>query len=444
MKNIRIRKVNFKKAPHTILSVLIVLYCFYSYGLQPYFTWKTYDIGLWGIINQLPIRAIISVGIIVLGLLFFFDKSKIDSKMILFAVWLFISSSLGIFLAGEQFIFSFEWLIPISTAIYVMLPRSIKVKSYIYFTNAFVVLLIVPIIIYFLVHIGISIPYTTIISPEDLKASSGIYYRIYPLASQWMGQWSTAYYSLRMCGIYNEPGVVGTFCALLLCGDNFRLKNNYKNIILLVGGILSFSLAFYAIILVYFFCKVASIKQKYALMIIIFILAYVVFLNIHFDNYAITRFQERLQFTSTGLSGNNRTNAAYDSIFNRFFEQDIITILLGKGNGAIEGIMVDQIVDGASYKNLIYDFGILGFLGQIVWLFGIVKIMCKNKNRNIKVFCFAMFFIYCANMYQRPSMYAIQYLIVFFGAIILSSEGKTRDCIRQGNFKFLLFSKKNS
>lgn len=53
--------------------------------------------------------------------------------------------------------------------------------------------------------------------------------------------WGGALY--RLCGIYDEPGMIGTVSAFLLAANRFRIKSPV-NIILFVGGLLSFSLAF--------------------------------------------------------------------------------------------------------------------------------------------------------------------------------------------------------
>jgi hypothetical protein len=47
----------------------------------------------------------------------------------------------------------------------------------------------------------------------------------------------------RLCGIYDEPGMVGTLSALLLAARGFRLDSIWPRL-LLVAGLLSFSLAF--------------------------------------------------------------------------------------------------------------------------------------------------------------------------------------------------------
>lgn len=425
------QKDNIKRAKnkklYKIFSALIVLYCFYCYGLQPYFTWKTYDFGFWGIFNQLPIKALISICIIFVGLLIISSSLKKNSTMCAFALWLFISLSFGIIIAGKQSVFSFEWLIPMATSIYIMTPGEVKESTYIFFSNVFVLFLVIPILIYLLLYMGISVPYRELTSPENLKVGLGISYRIYPLASQWTASWNPSYYSLRLCGIYNEPGVVGTYCALLLCGDNFKLHKNWKNIILLIGGILSFSLAFYAITIIYFFCKAASTKWKNVIIIIIIIIIYLVFINMRFENPSITRFQKRLLITSEGFSGNNRTNSIYDSIYNDFLNCGFFTVLFGKGSGAIEKILTSQGVDGASYKNIIYNYGYIGFLNQLLWLLILTIQMCKSQKYKIKKFYFTMFLIYCANMYQRPSMFAMQYLIILLGSDYLFLNGLERN-----------------
>jgi len=47
----------------------------------------------------------------------------------------------------------------------------------------------------------------------------------------------------RLCGIYDEPGTVGTIAALLLAANRFRLRDP-RGIIVFVAGLMSFSIAF--------------------------------------------------------------------------------------------------------------------------------------------------------------------------------------------------------
>lgn len=404
---------SYKIKLSSLYVILIILYCFYTYDLRPYFLWDTFEVGILGAFNRLPIRSIVGLLIILIGVLC--TKTHNIRSMGAFAIVIPIIIGFGLIINDDYF-FTPNWIIPFATMFYLLSSEILKIRAYVYFYNIFVILLIIPIIIYILVHIGVNIPYSVLESNEDIKNATSVFYKVYPLACQWSDPWNDIYRSLRMCGVYNEPGVVGTFCAMFLCAENFQLKKNWKNIILLIGGILSFSLAFYSMILVYIFWRAVNINRKYGAIIIGIVIAYFVFINIRFDNPVIENFQSRFLITSEGLAGNNRTNIRYDNVFNTLNSNGVFSILFGRGFGAIEDTLSLNSIDGASYKNLIYNYGLIGFAIQIVWYFAISLFVSKGKGKKTRLFCISMCLIMCANMYQRPTMYGFQYLVIMLGA----------------------------
>jgi len=257
-----------------LLVFLFVLYCFYSYGLQPFFTWKTFCGGIFGHMGSIPFRSIIGLMIALTGLVYLCPM-KVERQMLILSLWVFAEAVFIIFAGGFHHIFSFEWLLYSSVICFLLVSKELKIKTYRLFYNLFVISLIIPIIIYVLLQFGIPVPYMELQSPESIKEYYGIYYKIYPFASQWDHMNSSSYYGLRMCGIYNEPGVIGTFSALLLGIEKYKMKGDWKNKILFLAGILSFSLAFYALTVIFFLCQFISLKKKN--IIIVFILLFVYF-----------------------------------------------------------------------------------------------------------------------------------------------------------------------
>ena len=406
--------MSIKKIKLTSIFILsVVLYCFFTYDLRPYFFWDTYNSGAFRIINMLPLRSMVGLMVIFSGLLCFRKKTTRNMAICALVIPLIVGTSL---LINSKYMFSLNWLIPIATMIYVLSTSDVKEKSFVYFYNTFLALLIIPILVYILVHIGINVPYKLLDSQEDIKQATNVYYKIYPLACQWTDPWNEAYRALRLCGVYSEPGVVGTFCAMFLCSENFQLKNNWKNIIILIGGILSFSLAFYIVIFVYIFWRAVNTNWKYGFAIVLIIVLYFIFINISFDNPVISNFQSRLIINSSGLSGNNRTNTRYDVVFGSLGSNGLLDYIFGRGFGAIEDTLSANSVDGASYKNLIFNYGFVGFGLQIIWYFAISLLISSGKGKRARQFCLGMCLIMCANMYQRPTMFGFQYLVIMLGA----------------------------
>lgn len=400
------------------LPILFVLYCFYSYGLSPYFTWETFGSGVLNGIAGVPFRTIWGLLIIVFGLLSVLTKPrKLNGKMLILSFWCFSSMTISIIMSGYTHIFSMEWVIYITLIVFLLSTNDVKSKSYQIFYNAFVIFLLIPIVVYILVHIGIPVPYTTIAAPEEIKTLQFINYKIYPFACQWYSPYQVGYTSLRLCGIYNECGVVGTYAAILLSVEEYKIKGNWKNIVLLIGGILSFSLAFYFLTICFFIVKAANFNRRYMIPLIAIIVIYFIFVNIRFHDEALLRLQNRFIFTDFVLNGDNRTSTAYDSLFDNFIHSGLYSVIFGKGHGEMENIMVTRHINGSSYKNLIYDYGIFEFINQIIWMGFYCIYMKRKKNRDQKFYILACFVIFCANLYQRPSMFALQYMLPIIGGL---------------------------
>lgn len=400
-----------------ILIFLFTIYCFYSYGLLPFFAWKTVFGGRLGYIGDTPYRSAFGLLLVLISFLLFLKKKKLNKKMLLLALWCFISTSVNILTGGISHVFSFEWLLYLTFICFVLVSAETKKRAYRLFYNIFVYTLLAPIIIYILVHIGLDVPYIEAEAYESIKSYYGISYRIYPFASQWTQTYNPAYYALRMCGIYNEPGVVGTFSALFLCMEEYKIKGNWKNAVLLIGGIFSFSLGFYALTAIFFVCRLVSLKKNYIVLFLAMVIGYCVFINVPFSDNNLKRIQNRLTITSEGLGGDNRSNDRYERVYKEFKSEGFKVVLFGKGQSAMEEVLEDHNIDGCSYKNLIYNYGILGFINQIIWIIVFGLMMCMHRNRSSKIYVFTCIMVFLANLYQRPSMFALQYLLIFVGGL---------------------------
>ena len=106
----------------------------------------------------------------------------------------------------------------------------------------------------------------------------------------------------RFAAFYEEPGVIGNITMVLLYAQRFDFKKWY-NIVLLISGILSFSLAFYIAIIAYYIIF-GSTKAKIAFSIVALLSVY------YFSNneYLYDVLFGRLEFENGGLAGYNREN----------------------------------------------------------------------------------------------------------------------------------------
>lgn len=212
-----------------------------------------------------------------------------------------------------------------------------------------------------------------------------------------------AIYGNRLCSIFNEPGGLGTVCAFLFI-ITFKKSTKLEKIILLVCGALTFSLAFF--ILIYVFFLVYLLQKNIKCFIPMLILAVLFFLipYIDFHNDAINLFVARMKIVNGGLAGNNRTTREFDYLYNEFKKTK--EIFWGKGIGYSLAAHV------STFKSYIVQMGVIGagiFLAE--W------IVCAVKKANKIRFNYIILAMFIMSVYQRPNipLTLTGYLIVFGG-----------------------------
>jgi len=213
----------------------------------------------------------------------------------------------------------------------------------------------------------------------------------------------------RFCGMFSEPGYVGTIAALLIIADNFNLKK-INNIILLIGGLLTLSLAFFILISIYiignfgkyliqFLVKLSIIKKMIFFIFLVLSVAFVM------KNEYTKRFiLSRLRIEEGWIRGDNRASDEFNVHYKQFLNMGFEKKLFGLGNNA----HVNTNTDVSSYKGIIYNYGFLGF-SLIIGFLLIYGIYFFRKKSGI---LFMLLFV--LSLYQRASFFAITNLTIFF------------------------------
>ena len=271
--------------------------------------------------------------------------------------------------------------------------RDIVLSIFKEFTNIYAYLILIPCIIYILVMLGLPMAHTQMQSSQD--ASSFIVYDVYGRVCSMSGT--------RFCGYFDEPGVVGTFSAVLLIANQFKLKPIVLGA-LLFSGIISFSFAFYAIIFLYvIFCS-RSIKLISGVLVIGGILVY-----FFWDAFSLM-ILERIVFDE-GTLVSNRTTLEFDSWYDSFVGTD--AFYWGLGNH--KSIEYDEM--GASYKHLIVDYGLLFFVFFVASLAIYAKVLIRN------IFLWISYLIVLFGiLYQRPFIELHSYLFVLYASILAIAQ----------------------
>lgn len=213
---------------------------------------------------------------------------------------------------------------------------------------------------------------------------------------------------IRACGLFNEPGYLGTILALLIIADKLNFKR-VGNIIMILAGITAMSMAFWALLLIGLFLHKLKTWRTRFIAILLAVSFFTIVNTVEFSDPFISAFVERFQYDpSTGsFKGNNRKTVEFDQVYERFEKSQ--NVLLGYGSGYYASLEMEGV---AIYKSAILDWGYLGFfLTYGLLVFGSLLLAKNNRDALIFVLCFI------ASIYQRPNVFTFVYILVLFGGI---------------------------
>lgn len=385
----------------SIDKVLILLYALYTFRGA----WLAFDHG-----GYMPWFEMISVMMprlcVPIAILFCYKKRTTElSNMVILILPVFywaLSSfhTYGSTGGGDE-------LALITCALFILLPDDMKRRIFTLFYRLFLVTAVISIFVWicFFLKINIGFQQVAYYSQRENAGFTYYYYRWFIFA---IFNELTFY---RLCGVFNEPGALGTLCALLFICTH-KKSTFLEKVILLVTGVLTFSLAFFILVFMYVAIKVCLKNPRNIIFVGVFIMLFLSIPNIDFHNELLNRTAARFKITDTGLAGNNRTTAAFDYEFKEFIKSSDVWI--GRGNGYNVG---DRNASWKSYY--LMPYGIIGTVGMFgLWLVAALYRCNRSKEELIYILLFF------ASLYQRPN--AIQsiwgYVVLFGGLIWMSSD----------------------
>jgi len=204
----------------------------------------------------------------------------------------------------------------------------------------------------------------------------------------------------RLYSIFDEPGTLGTLIAFLLVGNNFNFRE-LRNLVLLVGGVLTFSLAFFVIsALGYFLLRLGS-PLKLAKGVLVFVLIVLATVMLFWDSDAfriivINRIADLFVF---GLESRN------PQVLDTFFSQYIISLEALLGMGTNFHLENPTIFLGQSYKLFLIEYGFVGLFLIFSLYFCLIL-----SDWKIGLVCLAVFF---ASFLQRPFLFTPWQILLF-------------------------------
>jgi hypothetical protein len=387
--------VQFESALIYLLGIGAIL------SLGPYFIWNSDLFKVYSILALVP------------GVFYFLKQNSIKKKSIyLFVYFLLVLFTLNFSSNGFIFYISPSILL---ISLFLLISNEQKIRVYHVFFNLFTLSLIPGLALFLLSLLGIDFPWESLEIINGVKGENGWFYRNYwgavVLSSQIFNTGIGEIY--RFSAIYDEPGVVGTVSALLLVANGFKLET-IRSKIILISGMISFSLAFYVLITIYIFLKrpILIVKLIMPILVVIFMIYGELKDNTLMERYLFDRIEQAIDDPQ---SKDNRVSSCFQSKFDSFIQYgDIYT-----GNGA--NAHSDSGCSVSSYITIIYNHGYIGFI--LIIIFFIFLFFILESNLRSVLYLYPIILVFILNFYQRPEFFSM-WMIVIFSAAILNENRK--------------------
>ena len=249
-----------------------------------------------------------------------------------------------------------------------------------------VIMALFGIIAYVSFTLNLAIPYSI---DQYYGDNESIYYVNYGFSNIYLND-----SMLRLCGLFNEPGVFGTCCALILCADKFNLRK-IGNIILLIAAIFSFSLAAMLIALIYL--AFISIKNRHSMSAtVVLVGAFLLLASINSSNDSFEQLLSRVDLKNKTFK-DDRTNDVFEKELEKQRESTV-DFLFGYG----EGINKGKGVVVSSFKSNILEHGLIGS----VLLYSLIFIPAFRKAKG-NYFAVMFVFLLIIQQYNTNSPYTL-------------------------------------
>ncbi len=392
-----------------VLSIIICFDCFNNFGLS--------GIGL-QLLNALKIFSMLLTFLYI-----FLFKNELVEKDIFLAlllipfIWVYYLDF--DFLKGTlKFI---SRILPAMS--FIVLDTKSKMRVGKIWLSFFVISLIPGLIIHLLKHFfSVTFP---IIEMQGYEGKS--------FDTHFLVYWYNRYNPIRFCGIYDEPGVIGTFSILFLIFWGESMKK-YQKFVLWLGGIAS--LSFFFFLMTPFFLIQKYLKsQNYIRLLVFFSLVGAIFvfkdliISSLLNTTGRSKVEQEIIFQTIsgriavnegnkveGIKSNRMESNNYQ--FKDFINDDLNTILFGNFFTKGEAKFVQYTLGGLGLELFLYNYGVILFLYALFFVLCLTTIPKRNGFFYL-LFAFGMI-MFC--FYQRPFIYRIEFIAIIYTGLILNSE----------------------
>lgn len=356
---------------------------------------------------------------ICLSLIFLLFRRKIFvyEKDIIIILWVTATSFLliGMYHGEDGYLKSAIFLIILVIIVYPFLSTFIQYESFCNILVLFITLMsILGAIAFFLILLFNIKPFLihslsdgTIIYDYLITRTSGI---------QSVGNLTFIRYS----GFFDEPGAMGFYIVFAFILNKLVLKSKVYEFLLLVGGLLTFSLAFYIIITFYYLSYFATHRKliKLALVFII-VLSIGIYINSSRNNNIISNvvYSQTLNRLSSSENGSFNLLPGRSQILRRGWHAFKQKPLFGWGYDYVsEKRNQDPFtapVGGTVITDSLVTSGIFGFLGTFLLFIFCIYWGFRNKYIDSKIYL-AMLIIQSIQRSDQLSFLTIIFMICFY------------------------------
>jgi hypothetical protein len=331
------------------------------------------------------------------------------------------------------------FVVPTVAAVFVARQRERRV-AYHAFEFLFILSLIPGLVMLCLMIAGVPLTFAVRPPPNALFAANGIrmlqgFGAVFIENNSQVLPWGG--FISRLCGMYDEPGMVGTMAALLLAARGFDIRG-WRAILLWISGLLSLSLAFILLALIgHLFGVVVRREWKSALLAIPVVAAALFTLGIARPAPPAKPVAPSVKVTSApGVTApiktegseirqtkaiNNRSLPEMTALVRRYEASSWHTIVFGMASDA------SVIYGGASavWTRILTNHGVLGFTLLTAAFVGYGLTAIPRAGHPLTMVLFLASF--ALSFYQRPVIWMPYTLLLFFGGLAVLEAVATTD-----------------
>lgn len=202
----------------------------------------------------------------------------------------------------------------------------------------------------------------------------------------------------RFYSMFDEPGVLGTFAAFVLFANQYNFKKKYLMVIL-IGGIFTYSLAFYVLTLCGYFFHLFKSKRNnfYSNILLVLFLCLIIFFikdDDSFQNILVERLiniDDRVENRSAEVTG--------------FDNYSFIDSMFGKGHSFIS----KNYIVGTSYKVFFLVHGILGAISLFIIYFSLI--------RHKLIYLYFLLILFFISFMQRPEAFTAWQILLYASSL---------------------------